>query len=269
MFKLIAIDVDGTLINSNHELSEQNINAINKAVEMGIYVVVATGRCPTGVYKFLNRINFKDKESYIISHNGSIIVNAKTKELIPYSSLTGKEYKELQKIGKELGFKVYAFDRDACIADEFHIFAKEDVSHNEIEFRQINFEKLPDDHPVIRVLFSGEENYINDNLNKIPSELFERFTTMRSHKTLFEFLRKGNSKGAALKALAETLGIKREEVMCIGDAENDIYMMEYAGFSVAMGNAMDAVKKAANYVTKTNDESGVAYALEKFVLNEN
>jgi hypothetical protein len=100
----------------------------------------------------------------------------------------------------------------------------------------------------------------------LPKELYEKYTIVRSAPYFLEFLNKKSNKGEAVKALANHLGIKQEEVMCIGDAPNDLHMIAYAGLGVAMENAFDEVKEVANFITSSNDESGVAKAIEKFVL---
>ncbi|WP_448324162.1 HAD-IIB family hydrolase, partial [Streptomyces sp. DSM 41493] len=102
---------------------------------------------------------------------------------------------------------------------------------------------------------------------QIPAEAKQRYTIMKSSPYYLEILDKRVNKGEGVKALAEKLGIPRENVMTLGDQENDIAMLEYAGIGVAMGNALDSVKAVSQFVTKTNLEDGVAYAVEKFVLN--
>ncbi len=111
-----------------------------------------------------------------------------------------------------------------------------------------------------------EPDILDKVITRIPQEVKEKYTVLKSAPYFLEILDKRVTKGTGVKSLAEVLNIQPEEVMAIGDQENDIAMLEYAGIGVAMKNAIDAVKEAANVVTRSNLEDGVAYAIEKFAL---
>jgi Cof subfamily protein (haloacid dehalogenase superfamily) len=104
-------------------------------------------------------------------------------------------------------------------------------------------------------------------VDNLPQEVYEKYTVVRSAPFFLEFLNKEVNKGVGVEMLAKHLGVKREEVITMGDAGNDLHMIEYAGMGIAMGNAFDEVKEAANYITDSNNEDGVAKAIEKFVLS--
>ena len=112
-----------------------------------------------------------------------------------------------------------------------------------------------------------EPAILDKAIARIPAEVKEKYTVLKSAPYFLEILDKRVTKGTGVKSLADALGIQPEEVMAIGDQENDIAMIEYAGVGVAMDNAIPAVKEAANFITKSNLEDGVAYAIEKYVLN--
>ena len=111
-----------------------------------------------------------------------------------------------------------------------------------------------------------EPEILGPAMEKLPKEVYEKYTVVRSTPFFLEFLNKEVNKGVGVELLAKHLGIKREEVMTFGDAGNDLHMIEYAGLGVAMANAFDEVKEAANYITDTNENDGVAKAIEKFIL---
>ena len=112
-----------------------------------------------------------------------------------------------------------------------------------------------------------EPAILDDAITRIPDEVREKYTVMKSSPYFLEILDKRVNKGTGVKSLAEVLGIEPDEIMALGDQENDIAMIAFAGVGVAMDNAIPAVKAAADFVTKSNLEDGVAYAIEKFVLN--
>ncbi len=121
-------------------------------------------------------------------------------------------------------------------------------------------------NPIIKVLMVAEPSKLNAVISALPSTLREEFTVVQSAPFFLEFLNPASHKGAGVAAIAEHLGIQPDEVICMGDAENDHAMLEYAGLGIAMANAMEATKQIADYITESNDDHGVAKAIEKFVL---
>ncbi|MDF4887090.1 HAD hydrolase family protein, partial [Vibrio parahaemolyticus] len=126
---------------------------------------------------------------------------------------------------------------------------------------------LEDDHPIIKAMMVAEPSKLTDVIAALPAEMREAFTVVQSAPFFLEFLNPASNKGIGVAAIAEYLGIKPEEVICMGDAENDHHMLKYAGLGIAMANAMEETKQIADYITASNDEHGVAKAIEKFVLN--
>ena len=136
---------------------------------------------------------------------------------------------------------------------------------NGIEVHEVNFDTVSEEEDIIKIMFIDPEEVLEEAIKKIPQAIFEKYTVVRSAPFFLEFLNKASSKGTGVKALTEYLHIKQEEVICIGDAGNDLDMIQFAGLGVAMGNAFDEVKEAADYITKNNDEDGVAHVIEKFI----
>ena len=112
-----------------------------------------------------------------------------------------------------------------------------------------------------------EPEVLQKAVDNLPKEVYEKYTVVRSTPYFLEFLNKEVNKGTGVKLLADHLRVKQEEVMTFGDAENDLDMIVYAGMGVAMANGFEEVKEAANYITDSNEEDGVAKAIEKFVLS--
>ncbi|MBS5937899.1 Cof-type HAD-IIB family hydrolase [Clostridium sp.] len=275
--KLICIDMDGTLLNSNHEVSERNKEALKKASELGVNIAITTGRlfCSARYYSDLIGI-----DTPVIASNGSYIKNKFNDTAILENPMPKDVAIEIYNIVKKHGLTVNFNSWDTLIREDFipenhaYYIMNQDLP----EEKRVKFLVCED---IIATLedFQGnilkgivfEDGKNKDNLWAAKEELKDTFGdklhVVSSGDNNFEVMMGNSSKGNAVAYLAESLGIKPEEVMCIGDSENDISMIKYAGVGVAMGNGLDIVKEVADYITDTNNNSGVGKAIEEFVLN--
>lgn len=272
MYKLIAVDLDGTLLNSNKRISKRNKDAIKKAIEKGVHVVVCSGRIYAGAKIFGAEIG---TNLPLITCNGARIKDMKTEEVIYSRPMDVILCKRIVDILQEE--KVY-----------FHTYIEDIMYTERLGFSSLFYwernKELPEDERVdIRVIACTKEvlNKYPDDISKmvVICEDLEKLAKVRariedidgvqvlsSNFDNFEIMDARVSKGNALKFLADRYDVKQEEVIAIGDNENDLSMLEYAGLSIAMANGEDYVKDICKYVTLSNNEDGVAYALEKFVL---
>jgi hypothetical protein len=266
MYKLIAIDMDGTLLNHKKQITEGVKEAIQKARHKGVQVVLATGRPTDGIEKYLKELDMLTTDDYAVSFNGCMVQNVGTKEVIHQDSLKGEDLHLLYEISKELGVYIHAFSKEGCIAPVMSKYTKVEGDINDIPIIINDFSNITKDEPITKIMMVDEPEELERAMENLPKALYEKYTIVRSAPYFLEFLNKKSNKGEAVKALAMHLGIKQEEVMCIGDAPNDLHMIEYAGLGVAMGNAFEEVKEIANFITSSNDEEGVAEVIKKFVL---
>ena len=139
---------------------------------------------------------------------------------------------------------------------------------NNIPLEIVDFHNIDSSTTIVKIMFIDKEPILSKAIEKLPKEIYDNYTVVRSAPFFLEFINKKVNKGFGVELLAKSLGIKQEEVICMGDAGNDIHMIEYAGLGVAMGNAFPEVKEIASYVTKTNEENGVAHVINKFVLKD-
>ncbi|SHK20059.1 hypothetical protein SAMN02745163_03415 [Clostridium cavendishii DSM 21758] len=274
-YKLICIDMDGTLLSNAHDVSEENRLALKKATEKGVKIAITTGRLFTSASHYSNIIGVK---APIISSNGAYIREKDREEVIYKSTLSKEQMFKIYEVTKKYGLLTYFNTCDTVISEikipETHAYK---ISNRELpEDVRIKFVEGRD-FPEIFEEYEGKilkaiaiENEDKPKLQQAKEEIskYKDLEVVSSWDNNFEVMAAGTSKGKAAERLAEMLGIKREEVICVGDSENDISMIKYAGLGVAMGNAMDIVKEAADYVTDTNVNSGVAKMINKFVLDE-
>lgn len=264
--KVMFVDVDGTLTNSKKQISKANSEAIRKAVEKGIKVVICSGRGNKNIELVSKTVN---ASPYIISSNGAEIFNYETKE-----TLKGHEINKdiISKITnfineKKAGFiincsnKRYGNKYLNRELDDGDLFV-DNVDEVEEKIYQLVIEAYSYEllEEMIRYVNKQDEVKI---LNYSPAYL-EGIKTEKQY--YLDVDNNGVNKGAAIKEFLEIFNIKKEDSLCFGDYINDVDMFEACGFGVAMGNATDDIKKISSFVTKTNDENGVAYFIENYIL---
>lgn len=268
MYKLIAIDMDGTLLRHDKTISERTKAVIEQARAKGVRIVLASGRPLEGLEGYLDTLKLVTEEDYVISFNGAIVQNVATKKIIGRTTLKGQDLKELYEVSKQLGVNIHAFSKDGCVTPVMTTYSKLEGEINDIPVHVIDYNQVDSNEEMIKIMMVDEPDKLQKAVDQLPKQLYEKYTVVRSAPYFLEFLNKAVNKGEGVRALAEHLEIKREEIMTFGDAGNDWHMIEFAGMGIAMGNAFPEVKEIANYVTGTNEEDGVAEAIEKFVLNE-
>ena len=268
MIKLIAIDIDGTLLNSKKELLEETKqyfkNFHNKNTET--LLVLCTGRPETGIRPYLKDLGYLEENHYIISQNGASIYESQTGKRVMDAFVDSTAIQKWIELGKKHGISVmgagvdyyYSFDEDPTEWMEF------DVKLVSGKLKRIpTKESLNIDF--YKILLMGDEEQLNEFETIIPKEWRNEFYVVRSQKYLVEVLKKGVNKAFGLEKLAAALNIKPSEIAAIGDAANDIEMLEYAGLAIAMGNASEEVKAIADIVTDTNENNGVIKAIDKLI----
>lgn len=266
--------MDGTLLDSHHKVSERNKEALKKAIEKGVHIAISTGRVFPSARIYGNIIGVN---APLICSNGSYIKDKNTDEVIFKSTLDRETYFKICDIINKYKFLAYVDSTDGLIADTD---IPEDDSHRIMnswvdEEEKIKFYKYDDlrdaydEHgeDILKFIIIKQEGGPNIEEAKDEFEALEGVDLVyASWGGCIEIMKKGTSKGSAVKALADKLGISLEEVICIGDSGNDVSMIEEAGLSVVMGNAPDFIKEYGDYITDTNENDGVAKAIEKFIL---
>ncbi|MGL4109673.1 Cof-type HAD-IIB family hydrolase [Clostridium sp. LP20] len=268
MYKLLALDLDGTLLRGDSTISYITKEALKKAQSYGVKVVIATGRPLQGIMNYIEELDLIGEDEYVLAYNGSSVYNTITLTPIIRNGLTGEEVKEIYRLSKKLGVEFHGFTDEECIATRENKYTDAERTHNKVPISLIDFDNdLKDDDFIIKVMIMEEESILNNVIDKIPNEFFEKYHIVRSTSFMLEFMNKNCSKSSGLNALANHLGIGKDEIVACGDAENDIDMIEFAGLGVAMENANDLVKSKADYITLSNENDGIADMINKKILN--
>lgn len=273
--KLICVDMDGTLLDNNHNVSEENKKALIEAINKGIIVAITTGRLFTSARHYSDLIGIN---APIISSNGAYIREKDSSKVIYENPLSLEESLEIYNISKKYTLDGYFNTHDTAISstDFRDNHAYKITNRNVPEKDKIKFMISDDLSDILRELEGDVLKFIAvDNTHKNQEEVLKakkEFMNLNKYEVVisgdhnFEVMKKGTSKGNAVKQLAKMLNINKDEIMCIGDSENDLSMIKFAGIGVCMGNGLDLLKKEAQYITDTNINSGVAKAIRKFAL---
>lgn len=268
MYKLIAIDMDGTLLNDHHEVTDQVRAALDAAKDQGVKIVLCTGRPLAGVRRYLKELGLDQEEDYVIAYNGALVQNTHTNEIVFKQSLNYEDFQLLHNLSLELDTPMHFFDAEFLYTTNKLIspYTVHEAFITKIPFQHCTLKEVPVDIAMPKVMYIDEPERLDRTIESIPAEVKEKYTLVKSAPFYLEILHREVSKGNAVKRLAEKLGITREEVMTIGDNGNDLSMIQYAGCGVAMGNAIPMVKEAADFQTRSNNEDGVAHAIQQLVL---
>lgn len=269
MIKLIAIDLDGTLLNSDKKIPDENVKAIQKAAKAGVKIVLCTGRPKSGILPYFERLGLTDEE-YIIMNNGCSIYNTKNWELVSYAQVNNDELDKLDQAVEgypEVCLTLTSEKHYYAVGSEVPELVQYDAGLVFDTAKAVSIDELKASSEIIfQAMYMARAPYLDLFQEAKESALAPEFSVVRSQEYIFEIMPKGYTKATALKALSEKLGFTPAEVMAIGDAANDIEMLEFADNSVAMGNATDEVKALCRYETTTNDQAGVAQAIYDYVL---
>ncbi len=287
MIKLLALDLDGTLLNSKGKISEANKIAIRQAEDLGVLVTIATGRRFRDALPIAAELEFN---APLITHNGGLLKYAQNLETVAASLLSHATSLEILRVGKEFGGDALVsvdphgkgtllFDTvsDANIPLQRYIAWSKNLHGDENEKSIIHVKHLENEIPrneIIHISFSGGCESMKEMQQVLQDELGDIVTLLatiypRLDFTLLDILPPDASKGTGVGKLAKLNGLKSENVMAVGDNFNDLEMLEFAGTAVVMGNADPSLlERTEFYTTVSNDESGVAAAIEKFILNQ-
>ena len=265
--KLIGIDIDGTLVNDQKQLTATTANVIAQARKQGIKIVICTGRPLTGTQRYLKQLRISGPHEYVVGFNGAIAQSTDGK-IIDDDRLSYDDYLKTEMLSRKFGVNfqietpnaIYALNRNIS---KYTVYEARLV-HLPLRYRTP--EEIKPDLSISKTMWIGEPKQITHLKQNLPRDVIDQMYVVQTEPVFLEALHKGVSKGKTLLELASQLGFKKQNVMALGDQGNDLSMIKKAGLGVAMGNAINEDKQNAQFITKTNNENGVAYAIKKFAL---
>lgn len=270
--KLVAIDLDGTFLTDEKSITEENKRTLQAAIAQGIKIVICTGRTLPGVRRFLQQLPFFEEGDYIILQNGAATHALPGLEIVAQQTVSATSRAQAWDIlqaFRNQGVQLVAFNQDDMfLVDETQPseIVQKDAETLDTAIQPISCEQFLAGEDLNKMMVLGSPEVLDKLEQAIPTEFHQLVNVVRSQAIIVEFLPKGVNKRSALESLVNQLGLEAHNVMAIGDQLNDIEMLEYAGLSVAMANAVPKVQTVADVVTKSNNESGVAHIIQQKVL---
>ncbi|CAK7081837.1 MAG: 1,4-dihydroxy-2-naphthoyl-CoA hydrolase [Bacteroides rodentium] len=269
-YKLLVLDVDGTLLNDEREISKRTLAALLKVQQMGVRIVLASGRPTYGLMPLAKTLELGNYGGFILSYNGCQIIRAQNGEILFERRINPEMLPYLEKKARKNGFAIFTYHDDTLITDSpDNEYIKNEALLNNLKIiKEDEFSTAIDFAPCKCMLVSDKEEALIGLEQHWEKRLAGTLDAFRSEPYFLEVVPCGVDKANTLGALLEHLGVTREEVIAIGDGVCDVTMLQLAGMGVAMGHSQDSVKVCADYVTASNEEDGVALAVEKLILAE-
>jgi Cof subfamily protein (haloacid dehalogenase superfamily) len=273
--KLLALDIDGTLLTPHGEITPRNLAAIDRARQSGVQIVLVTGRRFNSARELAQRLNMG---APLISHNGALTKNVETLETIDYHPLDVGIARAIIGFGRECGADMICCDDpDGLGKMIIEGVSEENKSlHRYLDKYRDSVSVVSDllqyvDHAPIQIMFSGRCDPMDDYAARLSAAMDGRIQLFKTRYrsadlTILDALSLTASKGASLATISKKHGVAREEIMAVGDNHNDLTMLRYAGLGVVMANADDELKLMGFDLTSSNEEDGVAQAIEKHIL---
>ena len=269
-YKLLVLDVDGTLLNDEREISKRTLAALLKVQQMGVRIVLASGRPTYGLMPLAKTLELGNYGGFVLSYNGCQIIKAQNGEILFERRINPEMLPYLEKKARKNGFAIFTYQDDTLITDSpDNEYIKNEALLNNLKIiKEDEFSTAIDFAPCKCMLVSDKEKALIGLEQHWEKRLAGTLDAFRSEPYFLEVVPCGVNKANTLGALLEHLGVTREEVIAVGDGVCDVTMLQLAGMGVAMGHSQDSVKVCADYVTASNEEDGVALAVEKLILAE-
>lgn len=274
--KVIMMDVDGTLMNSDKKLTPETKETLIRAQEMGIKVILASGRPTSGLLALGEELQMTKHNGLFVSYNGSKVIDCETMQTLFNEALSVED-------GKAVLEHMKKFEARPMIDKGEYMYVN-NVYNNIIQFNGGDFnvfdyesrggnfllcekEDLADflDYEVNKILTTADPEYLKEHYQEMMEPFKDTLNCMFTGPFYFEFTAKGIDKAKALDTVLKPMGYTQEQMIAFGDGMNDMSMVNYAGVGVAMDNAVQDLKDAADYITASNDEDGIAKALYKYI----
>ncbi|MFT8322469.1 MAG: Cof-type HAD-IIB family hydrolase [Bacillus sp. (in: firmicutes)] len=270
MYKLIFSDIDGTLLNSQHKISEATKASLELLQQIGIPFVLVSARMPKGILALQASSKLKEP---IICFSGALLLGGEQengeREIVYKSTMKEKDisgiYKLISAQFSSICYTIYSKDEwlVESLEDEWVVQEEKITSINP---KLVDFQ-LTSCSSVYKILCMGEPLSI-DSLERELKNHYPELSIYKSKPTYLEIMAENVKKSVAIAMLANQLGINQQEIMAFGDNYNDMDMLQYAGLGVAMGNAPQAVKEAADIVTNSNDDDGIMHVINKYFIDK-
>ncbi len=265
MYRLLALDIDGTLTNDEKIILAETVAAIIELQKKGIKIVLASGRSEYGLMHLADELKLAEYGGYLMSFNGGRITECSKKEVIYDRPLLLEDARQIYLTAVEYGVGILGYEKDCLVSGNgIDKYQKDDAWACHMQLKEVD--NFPDYFtvPFNKCLLTGEPERMKNVVAPVREKFGDRLSITMSEEFFIDIMPNGVDKGTAMKNLSEAAGIRREEMVCVGDGRNDLSMIVYAGLGIAMGNAHPEVIEKADYITDSNNNNGVLKVIRKF-----
>lgn len=268
-YQMLVLDLDGTLTNSKKEVTEPTREALLQIQEEGKKVVLASGRPINGIAPLAEKLELARFGGYMLSFNGARITQCSTGEIIYNKTIPQNTIRPIFETVRSFpGVDILSYDADTILSGiKVNEYTEKESFINKMEIRPIDDLVSYLTFPVNKLLVAGEPEVLDQIIPVLKKQFHKQLNIYKSEPFFLEIMPQNIDKAHSLQKLLSSLGLTAESMICCGDGFNDISMIEYAGLGVAMENAQEIVKETADFITKSNDEDGILYVIEKFLRN--
>ena len=269
-YKMLVLDVDGTLLNDNKEVSKRTLATLRKVQQMGVRIMLASGRPTYGLLGLAKMLELDTYNGYVMAYNGGQVIRAADGEVIFERRINPELIPYLEKKADKNGFGILTYNEDCIVTnmpDNPHIKAEAELNGMKIVYEE-HFSIAIDFIPCKCMLVSDDEEALVGLENHWKRRLDGVLDVFRSEPFFLEVVGCRVNKANTLAAVMAMEGIKTDDIVVFGDGVADVTMLQLASLGIAMGNAPGSVKRCADYITLSNNEDGVAVAVEKAFLAE-
>lgn len=267
-YKMIVLDLDGTLTNNKKEITPRTKQALMQAQAAGVHVVLASGRPTYGIVPLAEELKLKDNGGYILAFNGGKIIDCTNNEVLFEQKLDEQLVPILFQEAKKAGMEILTYQGEGIAAtNKDDEYVQHEAFINKMPVTQYDNFLNQLVYPINKCLIVGDPTPLHELEIRLAKELEGKMDVYRSADFFLECVPLGIDKARALERLISSLGISREEVIACGDGYNDLSMIRFAGLGVAMANAAKDIQSEADFVTLSNEEDGVAHVIERFILS--
>lgn len=265
-YQLLVLDLDGTLTNSNKEITEPTKKALIEIQDAGKKVVLASGRPTPGVISLAKELHLEKYGSYILSFNGARIIDCRSGQIIYNRTLPQEVIAPIYDITRKYNMDLITYTDNSILS----AFCPNEYTELESRINQLPIIRSNDfvsdvTFPVNKLLGTGAADVIAKAMEEIKLHFHSQLNIYRSEPFFLEIMPQHIDKAYSLQKLLSSIGLTADSMICCGDGYNDLTMIEYAGLGVAMANAQSLVKESADYITKSNDEDGILHVINEFM----
>lgn len=266
-YRLLVLDLDGTLTNAEKRITPRTLSALIAAQDSGVRLVLASGRPTYGIVPLAEELQMERYGGYILSYNGGVILDWSNRQTLFEQILDPATVPQLYASAQAAGMEILTYQGEVIATtnaeDEY---ACHEAFINKMPLVQYDEFLQQIVYPLHKCLIVGAPAPLRQLELRLAREMEGSVSVYRSADFFLECVPVGIDKARSIERLASSLGIRREEIIACGDGHNDLSMIAYAGLGVAMANAVGDVKTAADFITLSNEEDGIAYVIEKYIL---